>query len=343
MAKKKVFGIPRLLSDGIGETINTANNHVGQLRYEIVALSRIDLDQENPRDLLINKSDVINGISPSDPEFARKTAEIESLSTMAFSIKKAGVRNPVELYRDNGRYVLISGERRVLSSLLAGKTDVPAKILDTKPDEMQLRFLQWIENIEREDLSIWERIDNIAQLINAYSALNPAISMNADVLSEIIGCSKKQSKRYLDVMTLPDDMKVILKKSGIADLIKLALIATIKDKEAQLQFIDAASKGLSRQDLSALIHESTHHNRKPHVISRKNTRGRPRTSIALHISMDKVPAVRLLFEKILHSESEYAKHRPRFHRVDWSDANQIKGAFQSLLALLDSKPDCVGV
>lgn len=339
MAKKKAFGIPKLLSDGIGETINTGNNNVGQLRYEIVALSRIDLDSENPRDLLIDKADVINGIREGDVNFDRKKSEVESLQTLSFSIKKAGVRNPIELYKDNGRYVLISGERRVLSSLLAGKTDIPAKILESKPDEMQLRFLQWIENIEREDLNIWERLHNIDQLVNAFSAMKAGISIDSDSLSEIIGCSKKQSKRYLDVLTASDELKASLKQAGISDLIKLSMIASVKDKNQQSKLIEEASKGASRDDLSSFIQVATGKTKKIEGLSGKSGRGRPRTSVALNIPMEQISTIKMIFETVLSSDSAYGEHKPAFHHVDWSNANQIKKAFQSLLNILDKNGD----
>lgn len=328
MAKKKAFGIPKLLSDGIGETINTGNNNIGQLRYEIVSLSRIDLDVENPRDLLITKSDVMDGVTEQDQNLDRKQSEIESLQTLAYSIKKAGVRNPIELYRENDRYILISGERRVLGSLLAGKTDIPAKILDAKPGELQLRLLQWIENIEREDLNVWERLFNIEQLVNAYSNANKNIVMNSDALSEIIGCSKKQSKRYLDVLNASSDLKNLLKQSGISDLIKLSMIVNVDDKDQQIKLTEEASKGASRNDLSESIQ----------VVSEKRNRrpgkGRLRSSVSLKVPMENISSIRLIVESVLGSNAIYSTHKTQFSHTDWSDAKQVKKAFRSFLRIL---------
>ncbi|GEM_PF-632012 len=332
MAKKKAFGIPKSLSDGIGETINTGNNNVGQLRYEIVSLSRIQLDNENPRDLLINKNDVIHGVMDNDPNYERKKNELESLETLAFSIRKAGVRNPVELYKDNDNYILISGERRVLSSLLAGKTDVPAKILESKPDELQLRFLQWIENIEREDLTIWERLYNIEQLIGAYKNTSENNQIDSEILSSIIGCSKKQSKRYLDVVLADDALKNALKEAGISDLIKLSLIVGTKDKDQQKKLIEEAAKGASREDLSDVAKTMSNEDKK--ILSSKkgkNGAGRPRTSIAINIPINKIPTLQTIIENVISSDQTYIKHAPNFERVDWSNANHVKTAFETFL------------
>jgi len=327
MAKKKAFGIPKTLSDGIAETISTANNNIGQLRYEIVSLDRIELDPANPRDMLISKQDAKEGVQLQDAEYERKQKELHSLQSLARSIKKAGVRNPIELYRAEAGYVLISGERRVLGSILAGKTEIPAKILDSKPGELQLRFLQWIENIEREDLNIWERLDNIEQLQNAHSSIDNSNGANVESLSEIIGCSKKQAKRYLDVISAPYSLKESLKEAGIIDLIKLALIVNVKDKKQQSVLLEEAAKGASREDLNTSLKSFSHH-KSTLVLNKKNGRGRPVSTVSIKIPLEKASVIQQVVECVL-SHEKYLKHT-RQQVIDWSNASHIKKAFQAM-------------
>ncbi len=99
-----------------------------------------------------------------DPVIKKKQKEFETLQSLAKSITKVGVRNAIEVYKHNSRYRLISGERRLLASLLAGKTHIPVRI-SQRPDEYRLRYLQWIENIQREDLTLWEKFVNLQQLV----------------------------------------------------------------------------------------------------------------------------------------------------------------------------------
>lgn len=332
MAKKKIFGIPKKLSEGIGETISIGNNNVGQLRFEIVSLSRIMLDPENPRDLSLNKQDVLKGIEQNDPNHQRKQAELESLRTLTHSIKKAGVRNPVELYKEGDSYTLISGERRVLASVLADKIDIPAKILDSKPDELQLRLLQWIENIEREDLNIWERLHNIEQLIEAYSNSDASNTVNSDLLSEIIGCSRKQSKRYLDVISCPRELRERLKDKGITDLIKLSMIANVRDKGQQEILIEEAVKGASRENLSKVLKNSANQ-KNTQTSPEKKKRGRPVSSIAFKVSLDKTSAIKKVVDYVLNDE-RYSKYDSQFKNVDWSNAKHIKKALQAVFDIL---------
>ena len=65
-------------------------------------------------------------------------------------------------------YRLIHGERRCLSSILAGKHDIPAKILDEKPNDFDIRLLQLIENIQREDLILIDVLNNVKEVIKEY-------------------------------------------------------------------------------------------------------------------------------------------------------------------------------
>jgi len=52
---------------------------------------------------------------------------------------------------------------------LAGKQDIQAKVLDKQTEPTQNSgLLQWIENIEREDLSLWEPLRNLEKINHAY-------------------------------------------------------------------------------------------------------------------------------------------------------------------------------
>ena len=160
MAKKKVFSIGRALSQGLEETIESAQNYSSELRIDVIPLKKIELDPANPRDLALTIEDVQSGINDADKEKMRKLAELNSLQSIASSIKTQGIINPITVYKYGEKYRLIAGERRSLASIIAGKTDIQAKILDDKPDELKISLLQWIENIETlhsfgSDENIW--------------------------------------------------------------------------------------------------------------------------------------------------------------------------------------------
>ena len=68
-SKPKRFEISPSLSQGLSDTINAVSNNAGKLRFEVIALSRIETDPDNPRDLIISSEEIINGLNKETPFF----------------------------------------------------------------------------------------------------------------------------------------------------------------------------------------------------------------------------------------------------------------------------------
>ena len=191
MAKKKTFAISSSLVQALGETVSAAKHYSGELNIDVVPLRKIELDPENPRDLALTFLDLYGDLYKDDSEYTRKKKEKETLQTLANSIKEQGVLNPIIVYKFGDKYRLITGERRTLASIICGKEDIQARILEGRPSQLTLGVLQWIENIEREDLSLWERLRNLEKITTAANeeskgSLNEITASN---LSRIINCS----------------------------------------------------------------------------------------------------------------------------------------------------------
>ena len=212
MAKKKVFQISEALTEGLEETITAAHNYSGELRIDVISIKRIEVDPENPRDLAINTDDLYRGLSESDPDYIRKSEELSSLQTIANSIRDQGIINPIVVYKYGDKYRLVAGERRTLASILAGRQDIQAKILDTKPNELKIRLLQWIENVERSDLTLWERLRNLEKIAVTYATKKNISTEQVTIteLSNLIGCSKPHAMNYKAVLMAEDVIMIIV-------------------------------------------------------------------------------------------------------------------------------------
>ncbi len=86
-------------------------------------------------------------ISP-DPDQPRQKVDKPGLARLAESFRKHGQLQPVLVRKEQGKYVLVVGERRWLAAKLAGMTRVKA-VLWERGDA---RSLQLVENLLREDL-----------------------------------------------------------------------------------------------------------------------------------------------------------------------------------------------
>ncbi|MEM1003527.1 MAG: ParB/RepB/Spo0J family partition protein, partial [Bacteroidota bacterium] len=195
---KKSFKIKENLAEALGDTVNSAKNNAGELYVEIIPLRKIELDPDNPRDLALSFEDLYQGISNQDETLERKNTEKEALASLTKSIKEQGIINPIVVYKYHDRYRLIAGERRTLASILAEKADIPAKVLTSRPDQLKLSLLQWIENIEREDLTLWERLRNLEKILSAYaqSKQKKVADTSPTELSQLLGCSLQQGINY---------------------------------------------------------------------------------------------------------------------------------------------------
>jgi hypothetical protein len=88
MTRKKRFGISSDLAKGLSETINAVTDNIGQVRFEVISLDRIERDPQNPRELLITPTDIVHGISNNDPDIRLKQAELENLTFLSETIKR---------------------------------------------------------------------------------------------------------------------------------------------------------------------------------------------------------------------------------------------------------------
>lgn len=336
MAKKKVFSIGSSLSDGLEQTIAAAHNYSSDLRVDVIPLRKIETDPGNPRALLISLDDIINGITNEDPFFEQKTQEIQSLQSLANSIQEQGIINPVIVYEYNGMYRLIAGERRTLASGLAKKVDIQAKILDGKPDEVKIRVLQWIENIERSDLSLAEKMDNLEKIIDAYAKQNQISPREVTItdISQLVGCVKSHAMNLKAVLDADVDIKELISKNQIRSLEKAAVISNIQSANMRKEALEECLNGATLKQLKRFLE-------KDKIKSKKNSfesftvqkAGRP----TLSVNFGKTPNVRVaeIILKSVITNPELSNFELRLDDLNFESPKSISNAFKTLIRKLE--------
>lgn len=100
----------------------------------------------------------------SNPVQPRKRFDEGELLSLASSVRQNGILQPLSVRRDEqGRTLLIAGERRLRAARLAGLTHVPCILMQV--DEQQAAVLALMENLQREDLTCFEEAEGIQRLI----------------------------------------------------------------------------------------------------------------------------------------------------------------------------------
>jgi ParB family transcriptional regulator, chromosome partitioning protein len=333
--KRRMFGISASLSKGISETISIVENSDGIFRNTVIPMSRVEADPENPRRLLIRQEELLTGPDKNDQQFTIKQAEYEKLKELAHTIKNKGLMQPIVVYKLDDKYRVVAGNRRFFASIIAGKSEIEARVFNHKPNKMDLKLVQWIENTARDDLSLADRLGNIESIISEYQKINKDAKITANLLSDIVGVSLTQSKYYLSVLRSSyEDLRRLIDKGHIPSLDKANLIASVNVPELREKIIAACTEGASLKELrkmaddgEKILRESS---RAKHSMKKA---GRAASKVNLGATAN-INVVRRIILSIL-EKPEYSALSKHFTDIDWSNFNQISTAFRTLITMLE--------
>ena len=135
------------------------------------------------------------------PYQPRLSFDDQELQEMAASIRRDGVLQPIILTRQDDRYSIVAGERRVRAARLAGLKSVPAIIKDLSAADMLRVAL--IENVQRSDL-------NAIEEATAYRALIDDFGLTQEQCAQQIGKDRSSVSNALRLLALPLEIKTDL-------------------------------------------------------------------------------------------------------------------------------------
>ena len=115
---------------------------------------------------------------------ARKHFDEEKLRALADSVHEQGVVQPVIVrwVSSANAYEIVAGERRLRASIMCGLGTIPAIKRDDLSDNDALT-IQIIENKTRADLTVWEEVEAIGQLIDSVGLAEAARRLSIPSLS----------------------------------------------------------------------------------------------------------------------------------------------------------------
>ncbi len=160
----------------------------------------------------IKQKGVVNEIDvtkiDTNPFQPRTQFDNDKLHELSMSIKKLGIIQPITVSeKGKGKYILISGERRLRASKLAGLKTIPAYVREA--DDQSLLEMALVENIQREDL-------NAIEIAISYQRLLDECSLTQEGLSERIGKSRSSITNYIRLLKLPAEVQIGIRDKKIA-------------------------------------------------------------------------------------------------------------------------------
>lgn len=224
----------------------------------------LDLDGQMASQENGNRSAVIN-IAVEDivanPFQPRKKFDEENLKSLAESIKRKGVLQPVLVVKlDNGKYQLVAGERRFRATKIAGLAEIPAIVTEIgEKDQLEIAIL---ENIQREDLNPIEEAEAYKRLMNEFSHTQ-------EELSEILGKSRSHIANILRLLTLPEDVKGLLREKKLTFGHARALIGAENASELAKRIVESTMNVRETEDLLKSI-KNSHYSSTTDELKNKN-------------------------------------------------------------------------
>ena len=324
------------IKESINRTLEIVNNYAGELSIEVLSLDKIELDPDNNRELALTLHDAINGIDATDPEYERKKKDWKSLESLSNTIRVDQLINPIFVYRYGNKCRLIAGERRTLASAIAGKKEIIARISNQRPIGTKLKVLQWIENNERVELKLKERITSLESIIKEYLSENGKSENNkgvtSKVLSDLTGMSNTQSNRYNLILRSEPEIKQAIMEGKLENIKLIELICSVESIEHKKELLNAALSGLTFDAIIKLKKALEENYMKNKEIKRGKKRG-------VNLGKVKPNVVKIIVETLSASvalNEEIVRQMITISsNTEWGDCESAEKIFRKIIALLE--------
>ena len=188
----------------------------------------------------------IDDLVPSQHQ-PRKVFNKTSLEELAKSIKKFGILNPILVKKKEDKYEIISGERRLKASILAGLSEIPARVIDVPDDKIV--ELAMAENLQRENVSPIEEA-------RSYEKIMQLNSIKEEDLSEIINKNQSIINNKLTLLKLPENVQQALNERKIGEKHARTLMK-VEDDDTKTELLNRIiNEKLTVKDLENVINNS---------------------------------------------------------------------------------------
>ena len=229
MSNKEPRGLGRGLGAILGDSaaLDQLRKPVGYVNKEIVS-NRTQTD---------GSADIVRipaGMIEPNPFQPRMSFDTEALEELTASIRSLGLIQPITVRKtDDGKYQIISGERRFRACKAAGMDMIPAYIRAASDQSMLEMAI--VENIQREDLDPIE-------VALGYRRLIEECSLTQEQMASRIGKKRASVTNYLRLLKLPAKVQHDL-KVGLLSVGHAKVILGVEDPQLQEELCDLTVKG----------------------------------------------------------------------------------------------------
>ena len=181
-------------------------------------------------------------VNPFQPRFE---FDEESLQELSESIKLQGLIQPITVRQlSPGTYQLISGERRLRATKLAGIDEIPAYIRTA--NDQQMLEMALIENIQRENL-------NSIEVALSFQRMIDECNLKQEELGDRVSKNRSTVTNYLRLLKLPPAIQAAIRDNQISMGHARALISVENPSDQLFIFQEILEKDLSVRRVEELV------------------------------------------------------------------------------------------
>lgn len=158
----------------------------------------------------------------------RDSVDPKKLESLASSIRKHGMIQPIILRQVGNMYEIVVGGRRYEACLLAGFRQVPAIIVNM--DDKEMAELTLTENMQRQELSPIEEA-------KSYRKLQEENNLNVTDISEQVGKDESIINNKLKLLSLAPEVQNALLNNLISEG-HAKILLKIEDKDKQVEILN---------------------------------------------------------------------------------------------------------
>ena len=140
----------------------------------------------------------------------RKNFDKEKMEELTNSIKERGIIQPIIVRKSSDqsdKFEIIAGERRWQAAQSAGLHEIPA--VEIEADNLKSLEFSIVENVQRRDLNPIEEAQGYKKLIDDFN-------YDQEKVSKFIGKSRVHVTNCLRLLTLPDEVILLIEENKIS-------------------------------------------------------------------------------------------------------------------------------
>lgn len=205
----------------------------------------------------------IADVSPNPFQPRRSFSEGE-LAELEASLRANGLLQPITVRpKGQGKWELVTGERRLRAATRLGWTEIPAVVRDF--DDRAMLTLALVENLQRSDLNALEEAVGYQRLIDEFG-------LTQQQVADAVGKDRTTITNLIRVLTLPPAIRTMVEQ-GLLSTGHARALLTLRDPRQQQELAtEVVAKQLSVRQTEARARGDSTGNPKPST-SRPPARG----------------------------------------------------------------------